>query len=173
MNTPFTATHVFFQRETNSIIDTCTDENPPRSHIQRETLAEICRRYPNTEIVPFDEAIKIKDEANKKPVKEITEQEFWEMLEVLPPLGWKHGTNCESFKMSEMWSGNITDIYARIDKRYFTLRDDVRMSHDEIMRRCEKFKLLEAHVINKDNAHYPGGQKDCNFCEKTKKEKGI
>ena len=140
MNTPFTATHVFFQRETNSIIDTCTDENPPRYHIQRETLAEICRRYPNTEIIPFDEAIKIKDEANKKPVKEITEQEFWEMLEVLPPLGWKHGANCESFKMSEMWSGNITDIYARIDKRYFTLRDDVRTSHDEIMRRCENFK---------------------------------
>ncbi|MBK7366185.1 MAG: hypothetical protein IPI97_14805 [Nitrosomonas sp.] len=139
MNTPMTATHVFFQRKSGSIIDTCTDENPPRSHIQRETLDEICARYPETEYIEFDEAIKIKDEKNRLPVSEITEKDFWYMLEVLPPKGWKQEPGRESFKMIEHYSGNITGIYARIGERYFTLQDDAFTTHDEIMRRCEAF----------------------------------
>ena len=108
MNTPMTATHVFFQRSSNSIIDTCTNENPPRSYIQYETLEEINKRYPGTEYIKFEAAIKIKDDANRKPVSEITKKLFWEMLEVLPPVKWTQSGNSESFKMSERWSGCIT-----------------------------------------------------------------
>jgi len=139
MNTPMTATHVFYSAKTNSVIDTCRDTTPPRSHIQNETLEEIRARYPDAEYIKFDDAIKISNDKNRLPVREITEKDFWEMLEVLPPEGWKQETNCESFKLCEYWSGTITDIYARIGKRYFTLRDSARTPHAEIIRRCQEF----------------------------------
>ena len=114
MNSPKTATHVFFSRSENVVIDTCTDEKPPRSHINRQTLDEMKTRYPDAEYIKFDDAIRIMEENHCRPVQETTEAHFWEMLEVLPPAGWKQEANCESFKLSERWSGNITNIYARI-----------------------------------------------------------
>lgn len=138
MTTP-TATHVFYSRSENTVIDTCRDTNPPRSHIQNETLNEIRARYPDAEYIEFEKAIKIIEEKHRLPVREITKEYFWEMLEVLPPAGWKKETGCESFKLSEKWSGNITDIYARIDKRYFTLRDTIFLPHNEIIKRCKEF----------------------------------
>lgn len=139
MNTPYTATHVFYSAKTNDIIDTCTDENPPRSHINGHTLEEIRARYPDAVYIEWEQASKISKAKNCIPVSEITREHFWEMLEVLPPLGWKQEQGSESFKLMEMYSGTITDIYARIGERYFTLRDDVGMSHVEIMRRCQQF----------------------------------
>lgn len=139
MNTPMTATHVFYSRSQNVIIDTCTDENPPRSHINLNTLDELRGEYSDVEIIKFETAIKIKEDASRLPVREITEKDFWYMLEVLPPAGWKQEQGCESFKLSERWSGNITDIYARIGERYFTLRDTIFLPHAEIMNRCNQY----------------------------------
>lgn len=139
MNTPLTATHVFFSRSRNSVIDTATNEPTPRGHYQGETLEQIRAKYPDAELIAWETASRIMDEANRLPVSEITEQEFWYYLEVLPPAGWRHGTNNESFKMSERYSGYITSIFARQDNRYFQLRDDIRLSHDEIMRRVSEY----------------------------------
>jgi hypothetical protein len=139
MNTPYTATHVFYSAEKNCIIDTCTDENPPRSHIYGNTLPEIRQRYPDAVMMNLDNACTIMDEKNRLPVSETTEAEFWEMLETLPPAGWKRDATGESFKMSELYSGNITSIYACIKGHYFTLRDDIRTPHAEIIARCKSF----------------------------------
>lgn len=139
MNTPLTASHVFYSESGNCVIDTCTDENPPRSHIKGQTLEEIRSRYPDAVYMEWDKASDLMDEKNRLPVREITRDDFWEMLEVLPPNGWKQAPGCESFKMSEHWSGNIIGIYARIGDRYFTLRDNCFMKHEEIIRRCEQF----------------------------------
>lgn len=139
MNTPLSATHVFYSASQNCIIDTCTDENPPRSHVNGHTLAEIRTRYPDAVYMEWEKASKIMDEKNRIPVREITMEQWWEMLEVLPPEGWKQTGSNESFKMMEHWSGNITDIYARIGDRYFVLRDDCFMKHDEVIRRCQDF----------------------------------
>lgn len=139
MNNPMTATHVFYSAGQNCIIDTCTDEETPRGHYGGRTLEQLRGEYPDAVYMSFDEASKLHDEKNKLPVSEITEKEFWYFLEVLPPNGWKQESGRESFKMSEHWSGPITGIYARIGKRYFTLRDHYKMPHDEIMRLCEEF----------------------------------
>jgi hypothetical protein len=139
MNTPMTATHIFYSAKTNDIIDTCTDENPPRSHVNGHTLEEIRTRYPDAVIMEWEKAQKIMDDRNCLPVREITEEQWYEMLEVLPPEGWKNDDNGESFKMMERWSGIITDIYARIGTRYLTLRDSAYTKHDEIMKRCNQF----------------------------------
>jgi hypothetical protein len=140
MNTPMTATHVFYSELGNCIIDTCTDSIPPRSHITHETLEEIRRRYPDAQYMEFETASQAQEDRHKRPVIEITKEKYWEMLEVLPPMGWVQRGGCESFKMSEMHSGIITDIYAKIGDRYFSLRDSQFTKHDEIIKRCEQYK---------------------------------
>lgn len=51
--------------------------------------------------------------------KEITKEEYWEMLECLPPEKWYRGGDHEMFRMIEYMTGNITGHYARIEERYF------------------------------------------------------
>lgn len=106
-----------------------------------------------------------------QPVTETNKAHFWDMLEVLPPKEWINDSDGESFKMSERLHGNITDIFARIGNRYFTLTDDFRTPHSEIMRRCKKFMLHYEHTMNKDRIHNDGLQENCTIC--SLKMKGI
>lgn len=46
------------------------------------------------------------------PLHEITEEEFHEMLNVLPPLAWGSWNNIEIFCMSEFYTGTYTSQYA-------------------------------------------------------------
>jgi Protein of unknown function (DUF1419) len=49
------------------------------------------------------------------PVAEITEERWYEMLEVLPPLGWtRDSQGVELFCMSEFTDGRITTQFAHI-----------------------------------------------------------
>jgi len=82
--------------------------------------------------------------ARTDPV-EITDQEYIEALEVLPPLDWHGGRGKESFKSSEFFVSNITSIYVNLGTRYFTFRDVATLSHQEIMSRCRNHiaKCLE------------------------------
>jgi len=139
MNTPMTATHVFYSASQKCIIDTCTDENPPRSHIQGLTIHEMHVYYPDAVYMLFDEACRIMEEKDRLPVSEIDREQWWEMLEVLPPQGWKQTGDEESFKLMEHWSGNITNIYARIGERYFMLRDSFLLPHAEVISRCKAY----------------------------------
>ena len=63
---------------------------------------------------------------------EITEEQFHEMLNCLPPDDWDMGEAFESFKMCELDAANITGIYCRRGSRYFELHDDRYMRPDEI-----------------------------------------
>lgn len=55
-----------------------------------------------------------------KPVEEITEEKFYEMLECLPPMLWETHNGCNEFCMSEMYSGNISQQFGRKQGKYFT-----------------------------------------------------
>lgn len=46
------------------------------------------------------------------PMYEISEEEFYEMLNVLPPIGWICHKNVEIFCMSEFYTGSYTNQYA-------------------------------------------------------------
>lgn len=48
--------------------------------------------------------------------KEVTEEEFNEQLNVLPPIGW----NGSGFWMSEFTYGDVTAYYQRFGGRYYT-----------------------------------------------------
>lgn len=61
------------------------------------------------------------------PITEITEEQFMEALEVLPPLCWTAFSGGERFLMSEFLTGSYTAQYARFGDRYFTRTVD---AHD-------------------------------------------
>lgn len=88
---------------------------------------------PGAELFSLEEYAAKREAALRTAPQEITEATFQEMLEVLPPEGWVRRSGCESFKMSEYYSGNITSIYARIGDAYYTFRDDAGMPHNEII----------------------------------------
>ena len=66
------------------------------------------------------------DSLLSRPIKEITETIYQEMLEVLPPLKWGVNRGVHSFFMSEFWSGNYTQQYARIGSKYYSKLVDFR-----------------------------------------------
>lgn len=61
---------------------------------------------------------------------EITEEEYIDALEVLPPLDWhsKEGY----FYMREFLIGDLTDKYSRIDGKYYVEVADFRKEHKDL-----------------------------------------
>lgn len=50
---------------------------------------------------------------------EVTEKDFLEALECLPPDRWQRIDGCEFFQMSERLTSDITATYAKIQDRFF------------------------------------------------------
>jgi hypothetical protein len=125
----------FYVPGTATIIDLVDDNG--RSVVRNETLEEIRLRYPGAEIGLFDAVFAHVENSFKSESQEITKEQYWYALEVLPPVAWRINSGEESFKMSEQAYGNITAIYARIGDRYFTLSDSISTPHKEIIRRCK------------------------------------
>ncbi|MDR2882087.1 MAG: DUF1419 domain-containing protein [Azoarcus sp.] len=101
----------------------------------RKTSDELVAEYPGMLIGTVEEFKAFQNEALRTDPEEITEERYWEMLEVLPPLNWRGTAGYESFMLSEFWCGDITTIYANRGSRYFTFKDVSTLSHKEIMAR--------------------------------------
>lgn len=54
------------------------------------------------------------------PLTEVTEKQFQDALNCLPPLKWCTIDGIEMFCMSEMWTGTYTTQYARIENKYYS-----------------------------------------------------
>lgn len=109
-----------------------------------ETWAKHCETYPDREdlkqylksaqnkqyeIMTFDEFL----EAERNSLLggeliEISEEEFQDALNVLPPLKWCNIDGVEMFCMCEMLTGSYTAQYARKNDKYYTKTVDVRDS---------------------------------------------
>lgn len=98
-----------------------------------DTLEQLRVRYPGAEVGELDDVRRKSEALIRTPPSEITEEQFTYALEVLPPEDWQHGKNCNSFKMSECFSGRMTHIYAQIGDRYFEMLDLCTMKHEEII----------------------------------------
>lgn len=126
--------------ETNgrpSIIDALKEG---RGTYSGETLDEIRARYPDARLMDDDEYNRIHAAYWTSEPVEITEDEYVDALEALPPLQWRRGDYAETFKMSEFLSGSITGIYCRLGRRYFCFNADVKTPHDQIVAKCEAVK---------------------------------
>ncbi|MBC3252430.1 hypothetical protein KGP26_29365 (plasmid) [Serratia sp. JSRIV002] len=114
-----------------------------RTMVSPKTLDELNTRGDYWELVTVEEAIERFIRKNYQPVSEITEARFMDMLEVLPPLNWRGTADSQSFKLSEMYSGNITDIFAQYGTRYFQMRNHASLTHDEIIEKVKAFIYAE------------------------------
>lgn len=99
-----------------------------------------------TEVLVMDtEAFaKLRDESYVTDPKPITEQRFYEALDCLPPLRWVTHRGVESFRFCELFSGNITSIFARTGKEYWEFRDRVDMSDNDLVQKVMAASLAAA-----------------------------
>lgn len=109
-----------------------------------KTLEVYQREYPDIMLVTFEELEKHILEACKTPVIEIDVDKYHEALEVMPPLNWRTEDGNSSFMLCEMYTMDITDIYAQMStgesgRRYFSFRDQVSLSQKEIYQRCRDY----------------------------------
>lgn len=71
-------------------------------------------------------------------VEEITLTAFMNAIAVMYPRDWCGDVNCESFKLAEMYCGEVTEIFAKVGDRYFKFRDVVSLPHNAILARIDK-----------------------------------
>ncbi len=112
-----------------------------------QTLAQLQQVKPACELVTFEAALRAMNDAAKLPVQRISKDEYMEKLEMLPPLDWQFSAGYSSFKMMEMYSGNITDIYVKLGDEHFKLRDHVTLPHSQIMTRVSAFRETESAPV--------------------------
>ena len=63
-------------------------------------------------IMTYEEFIELqKNHYNRLPLTEITEDQFFEMMNVLPPIYWRTKNNIEMFCMSEFLTSSFTSQY--------------------------------------------------------------
>jgi len=105
--------------------------------------------------LPFDTAYKLHIEADNKrynvgTIKETTEENFFEMLNCLPPEDWTHNTSTsESFRMCEAMTNNLYSYYIRVSdgwpvkQRYFsTIADRFHTDHNKLVQMVrEQFQV--------------------------------
>ncbi|AUQ43883.1 hypothetical protein ACW6B4_003199 [Yersinia ruckeri] len=68
----------------------------------------------------------------------ITLTEFMDAIGNMYPLDWQGDAHSQSFKLPEMYCGNVTYIYAKVGECYFKFRDVLTLSHTAIVKRLEK-----------------------------------
>ncbi|MGK2894472.1 hypothetical protein [Klebsiella michiganensis] len=105
------------------------------------TLAQLNAGGERFELIPADEAYQRYSDGFIRPVTEISETRYHDMLEVLPPLDWHFNESGgpQSFKLAEMYCGNVTAIFAQYGARFFELRDRVTLTHQAIIERVKAF----------------------------------
>ena len=107
-----------------------------------------CEQGPTCAECPTCKGVGEIDKYGPKPIREITEARYWEMLEVLPPCKWRHSAGGESFHVSEYMSGNFVNWFVCIGKsnyggRYFAIDDVDTLTPAELTRRAREY--IAAH----------------------------
>jgi hypothetical protein len=91
---------------------------------------------PAFEIMPLEDAIPLMEDAQKAKYcsdwKEITEDEWYENLEVLPPEKWETVRGVNIFRMCEYLTGNITAHFAKLNGKFFTRNCSTRETYEEL-----------------------------------------
>jgi len=128
---------VFYEGGSLSIVDTLNGDTG-LSTCMHESLEQIRQRYPKARIVSFDTALAAIHEREKEVYPmlqptEITEDQWNEMFECLPPMQYKRTEAGTSFKMSEMTRGDITAGYVIKGGKYYTMNCRLHTKHEEML----------------------------------------
>ncbi|WP_394522028.1 hypothetical protein C1N60_23360 (plasmid) [Pantoea sp. SGAir0184] len=109
-------------------------------------LASMKQEHPDLVLITSKDFELIRYHLNCKPVTEISEEIFTDMLEVLPPIKWQNPGKKEgcSFQMEEIYPGGVVDFFVEWEGKFYALRDDMELTHAEIIE-----KIKNSHVILK------------------------
>lgn len=107
-----------------------------------QPLEALQATYPGVVMGTEDEFAAQMEAAYRTEPEHITEERYQSMLDALPPQGWTIEADAESFKFMERYSGRITDIYARIGRKFFRFMDVCTLTHDEIVSKIENSAAL-------------------------------
>jgi hypothetical protein len=91
---------------------------------------------PEYQIMKLDEAMPLIEASQKAKYcgdwKEITEEDWHENLEVLPPEKWETVRGVNIFRMCEYLTGNITAHFAKLNGKFFTRNCSTRETYEEL-----------------------------------------
>ena len=76
----------------------------------------------------------LEDEKYIKQFVEISEDEYMEMLECLPPQKWQTVEGVNIFRMMEYMTGNITAHYVKYNGKFFCANRRTSTAYSEIVR---------------------------------------
>lgn len=107
-----------------------------------QSLEELQAKYPGAVIADLKEWEAAKETALTTEPKPIDEERFMEMLEALPPQNWQQNPGCNSFEMSEHYSGRITSIFARVDGKFWEFQGIAGTPQGDIVRLCSRARLF-------------------------------
>jgi hypothetical protein len=132
--------HVFYVPSTRAMIHTAIDyavllDEKIIGLYTHQTQEELAGSYPGVTLGTVEEYDAQLVQAARTEPEEITEEQYLDALEVLPPLDWRGRKGNDSFKFCEFFTSNVTSIYANRGTRYFKFRDVATLSHQEIMAR--------------------------------------
>ena len=111
-----------------------------------QSTREYLESEPDIKCLPFHVALKLQTESDHKRYKvgiieETTEENFFEMLNVLPPEDWTSNQSAsESFRVSEAMTGSLYSYYIRVsdgwpikDRYFSTMADRFHTNHDKLV----------------------------------------
>lgn len=129
---------VYFEAGGKPTIYDQINPNDPENRTQygRKTLEEIRQQHPDAQLMGANEYDRMHDIYWTTDPTEITEAEYMDALECLPPVKWTNTPEGETFKISERLSGSITGIFCRIGARYFCFNADIRTPHAAALDKC-------------------------------------
>ncbi len=136
------AQRVFYSDQHAVIIDFVREvDGELRTEMFQKTIEDARQRYPDVEVLGFDEAIERKERRSISEPVEIDFARFNEALCALPPERWKSVDGVESFMMAERLTGRVATFYAHLVSadRYFTFNDIAPMKNEEIAVRIKQF----------------------------------
>jgi len=120
-----------------------------RSMYGRKTVSEIRASHvgKTVSVLPIFQAMERVEAAQKakycNPLAEITEDQFLEALNCLPPENWKRGDGWEAFRMSEYTCGRIATHFLMVGDRYFSKSVAISSSvYDDMMKEASKLPKM-------------------------------
>ena len=124
-------THVVAVPGAPNVID-CIDPTTGRTIYTKETPEQVALRRPGAVLMPVEAFRAALHAAYQTEPEEITEEQWWYLLEVLPPVAWTNRSGAESFKVCERTVDDITACCVRIGGRYFSMQRPITSTHDEL-----------------------------------------
>lgn len=110
----------------------------------KNTPEEMEQRYPGIKLMTREEAESAIVQRNKafylsQPPVLITEEQYNESLEMLPPAEWyiKASKDTASFRFPETSGNGIGDYFVQIEDKYYRLYAFIGTKHEDLLRRIK------------------------------------